>query len=277
MRRGAGVARARSWPRCRRGGCRFCGDGGNRARRFAVRTGASAARERGRGSLDDCRGCCRLRWMEATAAAGAFAAAFSSRAAGAAGGFTTTPAGGGATTTTGRAAATAPAGALATTAPAGGRHAMAGGAGGGATIGGAERGCGTILRGSGRAGAGAAGFAATGAAAARAQLAPQAWLAELPPASPANARGVPPLPLPSSWPEWPSSHLRAWRCARDRSWGRWLRRRGARAPRPDAGQAALPAQSAHEPSPPRPAPASWSVSCLQQRRVPEECRESRET
>jgi hypothetical protein len=43
---------------------------------------------------------------------------------------------------------------------------MAGVAGAGATIGGAERGCGTILRGSGRAGAAAAaGFAATGVAA----------------------------------------------------------------------------------------------------------------
>ncbi len=42
---------------------------------------------------------------------------------------------------------------------------MAGGAGGGATIGAAERGCGTILRGSGRAGA-AVGVAATGAVAA---------------------------------------------------------------------------------------------------------------
>ena len=40
------------------------------------------------------------------------------------------------------------------------------GGGGGVTMGGAERGCGTILRGSGRAGAAAAGFAATGATAA---------------------------------------------------------------------------------------------------------------
>jgi len=99
------------------------------------------------------------------AAAGGLTAIFSSRAAGAAGGFTATPAGGGATTTTGR-AATAPAGALATIAPAGGRDAMAGAAGGAAMIGGAVRGCGTILRGSGRAGvAAAAGFAATGVAA----------------------------------------------------------------------------------------------------------------
>ena len=98
------------------------------------------------------------------AAVGGLTAIFSSRTAGATGGFTVTPAGGGATTTTGR-AATAPAGALATTAPAGGRDAMAGVAGGGATIGGAERGCGTILRGSGRAGA-AGGFAATGVVAA---------------------------------------------------------------------------------------------------------------
>ncbi len=103
---------------------------------------------------------------ESAAAAGALTAIFSSRAAGAAGGFTVTPAGGGATTTTGR-AATAPAGALATIAPAGGRDAMAGAAGGAAMIGGAERGCGTILRGSGRAGAAAAaGFAATGVVAA---------------------------------------------------------------------------------------------------------------
>ncbi len=43
---------------------------------------------------------------------------------------------------------------------------MAGGAGGGAMIGAAERGCGTILRGSGRAGAAAAGVAATGVVAA---------------------------------------------------------------------------------------------------------------
>jgi hypothetical protein len=76
------------------------------------------------------------------------------------GGFTTTV--GGTTVTTGRAAA-APAGAFATTVPAGGFDAMAGAAGG--TIAGAGRGCGTIFRGSGRAGA-AAGAATdtTGAA-----------------------------------------------------------------------------------------------------------------
>ena len=88
---------------------------------------------------------------------------FSSRAAGAAGGLTA-PAGGGATTTTGRAVVTAPAGGLATTAPDGGRLAMAGGAVGVAAIGAACRGCGTILRGSGRAGAAAATGGAAGAA-----------------------------------------------------------------------------------------------------------------
>jgi len=107
-------------------------------------------------------------------AAGGFVAGFStaracsSRAAGTAGGLTTTLVGGCATTTTGRVGAPAPAGGLATTVPAGGREAIAGVAGGGAMIGGADRGCGTILRGSGRAG-GAAGFTgaagATGAAA----------------------------------------------------------------------------------------------------------------
>ncbi len=100
-----------------------------------------------------------------TGVAGGLTAIFSSRAAGAAGGLTTTPAGGGATTITGRAVA-APAGALATTAPAGGREAMAGVAGGAAMIGAADRGCGTILRGSGRVGAAAAGVVATGAVAA---------------------------------------------------------------------------------------------------------------
>jgi hypothetical protein len=99
-----------------------------------------------------------------TPAAGGLTAIFSSRAAGAAGGFAT-PAGGGATTITGRVTTTVPAGALATTGPAGGREAMAGVAGGGATIGGAERGWGTILRGSGLAGIAAAGFAATTGAA----------------------------------------------------------------------------------------------------------------
>jgi hypothetical protein len=58
--------------------------------------------------------------------------------------------------TTGRTDA-APAGALATTAPAGGFEAIAGVVGG--IMAGAGRGCGTILRGSGR--AGAAGGAAT--------------------------------------------------------------------------------------------------------------------
>jgi hypothetical protein len=100
----------------------------------------------------------------ATPVASGLTAIFSSRAAGAAGGFAT-PAGGGATTIIGRVATTAPAGALATTGPTGGREAMAGVAGGGATIGGAERGCGTILRGSGLAGIAAAGFAATTGAA----------------------------------------------------------------------------------------------------------------
>ena len=100
-----------------------------------------------------------------TAAAAGLTAVLSSRAAGAAGGFTATPAGGGATTMIGRAAA-APAGALATTAPMGGREAMAGAAGGAAMIGAAERGCGTILRGSGRVGTAAAGDAATAVVAA---------------------------------------------------------------------------------------------------------------
>ncbi len=69
------------------------------------------------------------------------------------GGLTTTVTGGGATTTTGRVAAAAPTGGLATTVPIGGRDAIAGGAGGATTMFGAERGCGTILRGSGRTGA----------------------------------------------------------------------------------------------------------------------------
>ncbi len=99
-----------------------------------------------------------------TPAAGGLTATFSSRAPGATGGFAT-PAGGGATTIIGRVATTAPAGALATIGPEGGREAMAGVAGGAATIGGAERGCGTILRGSGLAGVAAAGFAATTGAA----------------------------------------------------------------------------------------------------------------
>ena len=50
-----------------------------------------------------------------------------------------------------------------TTAPAGGRLAIAGGAGGGAMIGGAWRGCGTILRGSGRTGAAVATGGGAGA------------------------------------------------------------------------------------------------------------------
>jgi len=93
-------------------------------------------------------------------ASGDFAiAGFSSRITGAAGGFTA-PAGGGATTITGRVAVTAPKGGLATTGPDGGRLAIAGDVAGGATIGAACRGCGTILRGSGRAGTAAAGGAA---------------------------------------------------------------------------------------------------------------------
>jgi hypothetical protein len=70
------------------------------------------------------------------------------------GGLTTTV--GGTTVTTGL-EGTAPAGALATTVPEGGREAIAGALGG--IIAGAGRGCGTILRGSGR--TGAAGGAAT--------------------------------------------------------------------------------------------------------------------
>ena len=89
----------------------------------------------------------------------------SSRAAGAAAGFATAPAGGGATTTTGRDAGVPAEGrGGATTAPDGGREAMAGAAGGWAIIGGAGRGCGTILRGSGRAGGTATRTGAAGAA-----------------------------------------------------------------------------------------------------------------
>jgi hypothetical protein len=94
---------------------------------------------------------------------------------------------------------------------------MAGVAGAGATIGGAERGCGTILRGSGRAG-GCAGLRGNRSRGGRLR----GWRGGLGrrgrPASPAFARGAPLLPLPSSWPGGPSSHRRAWRCAKDRSW-----------------------------------------------------------
>ena len=106
---------------------------------------------------------------------GLAAIGFSSGAAEAVGGFTAA-AGGGATTTTGRVVATTPAGdfhpadedlsvgttmgGLATTAPDGGRLATAGGAVGAEMMGGAWRGCGKILRGSGRAGAAATGGAA---------------------------------------------------------------------------------------------------------------------
>jgi hypothetical protein len=94
------------------------------------------------------------------AASGCLAiAGFSSRVTGAAGGFTV-PAGGGATTISGRVAVTAPKGGLATTGPDGGRLAIAGEVVAGATIGAACRGCGTILRGSGRAGTAAGGGAA---------------------------------------------------------------------------------------------------------------------
>ena len=109
--------------------------------------------------------------------------------------------------------AAAPAGALATTGAAGGLEAIAGGAGGGETIGGAWRTGGIILRGSGRAGA-AGGWRY------RHHWRSRAWL------RPAVAGGVAgsagawlrraaALP-PASWPESPSAHRPAWRCARGR-------------------------------------------------------------
>ena len=64
-----------------------------------------------------------------------------------------------------------------------------------------------------------------------------AWLQAVPPALPAYARDAPLLPLPSSWPEWPSSHRRAWRCATDRSWERWLAGMARRTRRSHARQA----------------------------------------
>lgn len=103
-------------------------------------------------------------------------AAAAGRGATTTGGLTTTVPGGGATTTTGRETTVAPTGALATTGPLGGRDAMAGEAGG-ATIGGAERGCGTTLRGSGRAGVAAAGGAAAAAGGAAALVAATAGAA----------------------------------------------------------------------------------------------------
>ena len=54
------------------------------------------------------------------------------------------------------------------------------------------------------------------------------WLAERLQALPADADGAPLLPLLASWPEWPSTHRRAWRCATGRSSGQWFVPRGAR-------------------------------------------------
>ncbi len=155
---------------------------------------------------------------------------------------------------------------------------MAGAAGGGAMIGGAERGCGTILRGSGVAARAAAGVprrrGSAGCAAWR------SWLAQarLQPAWPATRRGAPLLPLPSSWPEWPSSHRRAWRCARDRFWGRWLARlaRGRAPPCCRQASRSCAKVRANLLGLVR-LRANWSGSCPQPRRVPAERRESRET
>ncbi len=101
------------------------------------------------------------RWLDTPASAGAVVGPVDLGGATTTGGFTTTVPAGGATTTTGLATTLAPDGALATTGPVGGREAIAGGAGG-VTMGGALRGCGTILRGSGRAGTTVTGGAATG-------------------------------------------------------------------------------------------------------------------
>jgi hypothetical protein len=164
MRRGGGAAGVRAWGRCTGVdsaaivGTATLGSGAGLgvSTTGGAATGGSATTAAAGGS-----------GATGATAAGAFATTFfsagrgcSSRiVAGATGGLTITPTGG-ATTTTGR-GTVATTGALATTGPEGGRDAMAGADGGGAMIGGAWRGCGTILRGSGR-GGGAAGR--TGAA-----------------------------------------------------------------------------------------------------------------
>ena len=112
--------------------------------------------------------------------------------------------------------------------------------GGGAIMGGAERGCGTICAVPGAAGAAAAGGAGGSGRCSRRvrSVARQACGGLLPalPASPAHERGAPLLPLLASWPEWPSSHRRVWRCARDRSSGRWSARRARGAQRSHASR-----------------------------------------
>ena len=277
-----GALRARGLARCfAASGCGFGGDGGNRSRRFRrgnVEFQEQPAQAGSRTAADGAGGSTTA----GAARQAALTACFSSRAAGAAGGLTTTPAGGGATTTTGRVAA-APAGALATTAPAGGRVAMAGGAGGGAIMGGAERGCGTILRGSGRAGRAAAGCGSRrgdgAAAAGGARLGVRGGLGRRSGCRLHRHASVARLFfLFLLLGQNGLHHIAGLGDVREIDLGDdGLPRRGGRPQRCMRAEASLPAQIAREPSPPRPPPASWSASCRQPRRVPEECRESRET
>jgi len=119
--------------------------------------------------------------------------------------------------TAGRGAVAAPAGALATTAPAGGRVAIAG-------AGGARQRW-AALSGAGEQSCAVRDVAAPGMRARQRPLAPlpcrglRRWRdggAAMVFAG--HERGAPLLPLPVSWPEWPSGRRPAWRCARDQSW-----------------------------------------------------------
>jgi len=79
------------------------------------------------------------------------------------------------------------------------------------------------------------------------------------PGAAAEDADVQPLPLPSSWPEWPSEHRRAWRYGKDRSWEQFpvqAEQHHRRARRHARSAGSKPA-----PSPPRPLPANWNGSC----------------
>ena len=106
----------------------------------------------------------------------------------------------------------------------------------------------------------------------------RAWLALVPGSVAAvldareSGRGVPPLPVPASWQESPSAHLRAWRCATGQLSAEFLAARGTRHPR--GRTHCYPAENARAPSQPRTLQSNWSGFFPHPGRAPPERQES---
>ena len=103
-------------------------------------------------------------------------------------------------------------------------------------------------------------------------VSPEPRRALLPDAAEANDSAAPRLPLPVSWPGWPSARRRAWRCAIDQSWALCSAGRATPVCLPGC-RTAFHAQNAREPCRPRRSPENSSGSCPRPGRALPICQE----